>query len=235
VIDVHCHILPGVDDGSNSWDMTLEMCRLASQDGITHIVATPHANSQFVFDRRRLSERLEELRRRAPDIDFSLGCDFRVSYDNLRLAAEHPKDYTIGSGPHLLVEFSDYETPRQMMESLFRLHSVGFITIITHPERNPIIAQYPELPKQFVMMGSLIQITADALTGGWGRSAKAACERLLRDDLVSIIATDAHESARRRPILSKARKVAARLVGEEIAEQLVEHNPRMIVGTNCPQ
>jgi protein-tyrosine phosphatase len=81
MIDIHCHLLPGVDDGAQSWDITLEMCRLAEEDGVTHIVATPHSNFEYHYDREFHSILLEELRSRVPTLSFSLGCDFHLSYE----------------------------------------------------------------------------------------------------------------------------------------------------------
>ncbi len=229
MIDVHCHILPGVDDGSKTWDMTLDMCEIARQDGITHIVATPHANRRFPFHRERRAEELQELQGMIPDIEFSLGCDFHTSYENVTDAERNPSRYTIAGGQYLLVEFSDYQTPMQMADILFRLHSVGLETIITHPERNPVISEYPDLPEHFVGMGAKLQITADALVGNFGRRQKKTCETMLRKGLVSVIASDAHETHRRKPILSAAQKAASRIVGQAAATRLVEHNPQAIV------
>jgi protein-tyrosine phosphatase len=229
MVDVHCHILPGVDDGSKSWDMTLDMCRIAKKDGITHVVATPHANSRFPFDRERHAELLQELQERIPDIEFSLGCDFHTSYENIRDAERNPGRYTIAASQYLLVEFSDFQTRAQMADILFHLHSAGLETIITHPERNPVISEYRDLPEQFVSMGARLQITADALLGKWGGRQRKTCETLLRKGLVSVIATDAHEPHRRKPVLSEAREAASQIVGWATAIRLVDQNPRAII------
>jgi protein-tyrosine phosphatase len=227
--DVHCHILPGVDDGSKTWETTLDMCRIAKQDGITHIVATPHANSRYPYRREWHAEHLERLRERVSDIQFSLGCDFHTSYENVKDAERNPERYTIGGGQYLLVEFSDYQTPMQMADVLFRLHSAGLETIITHPERNPVISEYPDLPEQFVSLGARLQITADAVVGNWGRRQKKTCETLLRKGLVSAIASDAHGPHRRKPVLSAAREAASRIVGRSAATRLVVQNPQAII------
>jgi protein-tyrosine phosphatase len=229
MIDVHCHILPGVDDGARTWDMTREMCRIAKHDGITHIVATPHANSRFRFDRERHTEYLQEMRATIPDIEFWLGCDFHTSFENLQDIERNPKRYTIADSQYLLVEFSDFQTRTQMADILFRLHSAGLETIITHPERHLVITEYPDLPEQFVCMGARLQITAGALVGNWGQRQRKTCETLLSKGLVSIIATDAHEPHNRKPVLSEARKAASRIVGPAAATRLVDHNPRAVI------
>jgi protein-tyrosine phosphatase len=229
MIDIHNHILPGVDDGSQDWATTLEMCKIAQADGITHIVATPHANYRYPYDREQHTESLEQLREKVPDMQFSLGCDFHLSHENIQDALEHPGRYVIGNTPYLLVEFSDFQTPHQMTEDLFRLHSAGFLTIVTHPERNPIIDQYPDLPEQFFDMGASLQITAGSLIGDWGKKGKKTCETLLRKGLISFIASDAHEAKRRKPVLSAARQAAAKIVGSEAAQVLVQGNPCAVV------
>jgi protein-tyrosine phosphatase len=229
MIDIHNHILPGVDDGSKSWEMTLEMCALALADGITHIVATPHANHRYEYNREKHTESLQELRERFPALQFTLGCDFNLSHDNIQDALKHPDRYTIGDTPYLLVEFNDFQTPDQMTDSLFRLHSAGFLTIVTHPERNPIIDQYPDLPGQFVDMGSALQITASSLCGDWGRKPRKTCETLLKAGIVSFIATDAHDTKHRKPLLAATRQAAAKIVGTDEAEILVNGNPHTVL------
>src|SRR6516164_6934957 len=96
MIDIHCHILPGIDDGSPSWEITAEMCRMAAEDGVRHIVATPHANERFFYDRSRYEGMLQKLRNVGCGIKFSLGCDFHFSFDNIEDAVLHPRRYTIG-------------------------------------------------------------------------------------------------------------------------------------------
>jgi protein-tyrosine phosphatase len=228
MVDIHCHILPGVDDGPPDWATTLEMCRLASDDGIRHIVATPHANSRYAYNREQHQILLNELQTKVPQLTFSLGCDFHVSYENVETAIAYPRRFSIGESRFLLAELSDFGTPAQMKELLFRLHCAGFTTVITHPERNPILAQYRTLAAELVDMGSLLQITGDSLLGAWGRGTRKLAETYIKEGLVSVISSDAHDTRRRIPVLSKARKAAAKLVGEAAAQQMVETNPQAI-------
>jgi protein-tyrosine phosphatase len=134
MIDIHNHILPGLDDGSKSWDTTLEMCRLAVEDGIKHIVATPHANESYTYDRDRVREVIVELNRRIGDqLIFSIVCDFHLSYENIEDAVAHPRRHTIAATPYLLVEFSDFGISPKITDSFFRLQSARLTPIITHP------------------------------------------------------------------------------------------------------
>jgi protein-tyrosine phosphatase len=228
MVDVHCHLLPGVDDGANSWETTLEMCRLAQQDGVAHIVATPHANYEYAYDRGSHLALLDELRVRFPALSFSLGCDFHLSYDNVQDAMQHPGRYAIGDSHYLLVELSDYST-FNAAQMLYDLQTAGLIPILTHPERNPIILGKPESLQEFADLGCLIQITANSLTGFWGKQPQKFCQEMLRKELVHFIASDAHGVKARAPILSAARNAAAKIVGAARAERLVSSNPADVV------
>src|ERR1700730_15686003 len=168
MIDIHSHILPNLDDGSKSWDMTLEMCRLAIRDGITHIVATPHANDTYMFSRDRVRDLVHELDNKVGDqLAFSIGCDFHLSFENIEEAIAHPQRYTIAAKQYLLVELSEYGIPPQVSDGLLRLREAGMIPIITHPERNGILQRRPERVLEWVEAGCLVQITASALTSSW--------------------------------------------------------------------
>src|SRR5213082_3413854 len=116
MVDIHSHILPGVDDGASSWAIAIDMVAAAAKDGIRHIVATPHSNAQFRYDRSAHAERLLELRERAGvPVELSLGCDFHFSSENVQAALQDGKQFCIGSGPYLLVEFSDSAFHRMPM------------------------------------------------------------------------------------------------------------------------
>src|SRR5207248_9627809 len=109
MIDIHCHILPQLDDGRKSWEIVLEMCRLAQEDGIQHIVATPHANDRYTYERREAQAALDVLRQRCtPTLTFSLGCELHLSYENLQSVIAGPREFIIGQTPYLLVELSNY-------------------------------------------------------------------------------------------------------------------------------
>jgi hypothetical protein len=132
VVDIHSHILPEVDDGPKSWDVSVAMCRAAAADGITHMVATPHANDRYHYDRDYLQGLLNHLQQLAGDApQLSLGCDFHLSYDNLQDALAHPTRYVIGKTRYLLVEFSNFSVPQQTAEYFFKLGSIGLVPIIT--------------------------------------------------------------------------------------------------------
>ncbi len=230
MVDVHCHIIPEVDDGARSWEMAAKMCRMAAADGIDHIVATPHANDEFSYNRQSLSQPLDRLRQVAgSSLSFSLGCDFHFSYENVEGALAQPERYVIENTRYLLIEFSDYGIAPSTGDTLFRLITRGLTPIITHPERNPLLQRELEKVVPWIEIGCLVQVTANALTGRWGETARHAADWLLRHEAVHLLATDAHDTKDRPPILSTARDIVAQSYGADVAKALVEDNPRAIV------
>jgi len=230
MIDIHCHILADVDDGPKSWDISEEMCRMAAADGIEHIVATPHANHRYAYDRELLTGVLQSLQQRIGDVPrLSLGCDFHLSYENLQDAMVRPEHYVIASSRYLLVELSNYSIPAQIEASFAQLGDKGIIAVITHPERNPILQQTPQRVLKWVEMGCVVQVTASALTGAWGERVWRTAEWLLQREAVHVLATDAHDTKHRIPVLSAGRKEAELISGAEVARSLVDDNPRAIV------
>jgi len=230
MIDIHSHLLPGLDDGSKSWDMTLKMCHFAIQDGIMHIVATPHADDTYAYSRDLVRDLVTELGNKVGDqLAFSVGCDFHFSFENIEDAIAHPRRYTIATTHYLLVELSDYGIPPQVSDSLLRLQAAGMIPIITHPERNAILQRRPERVLEWVDAGCLAQVTASAVTGFWGDTARRVAMWLLENDAVHVLASDAHDDKHRRPILSEARAAVSKLFGPGVARTLVQDNPQAIV------
>lgn len=230
MVDIHSHILPSIDDGSTSWEMTLEMCEIAVNDGITHMVASPHSDDTYKYDRIAYQHLLEDLRARmAGRLEFSLGCDFHMSFENITAVRRDPSLFCIGNSNYLLVEFSNFGISRQMLKTVEEFLDFGLFPIVTHPERNRMLQATPELVLDMANAGCVIQVTANSLTGFWGNSAKKMSEWLLKKNVVHVLATDAHDPKHRVPVLSKGRAAAAAIVGDEIASLLVNANPRAIV------
>jgi protein-tyrosine phosphatase len=230
MVDIHSHILPGLDDGSRSWEMTLEMCRLAIADGITHIVATPHADETYEYNPHRVRDLVAELSHKVGDgLAIDVGCDFHLSFENIEDAIVHPQRYTIACKQYLLVELSEYGIPLQIGEIFRRLQAVGTVPIITHPERNSILQRRPERVLEWVDLGCLVQVTASAVTGMWGDTARRISMWLLENDAVHVLASDAHDDKYRKPILSEARDAVSRRFGANLARELVRDNPEAIV------
>lgn len=230
MVDIHSHILPEVDDGARSWEMAVHMCHMAAGDGIRHMVATPHSNDEYVYDRARLQEKLAELQSRTGSVlQLSLGCDFHFSYDNLMDLERDPKRFMISGTNSLLVEFSDFSLPPWITNKLEELLRSGIRPIITHPERNLILQKHPEQVLDWARMGCPVQVTANSLTGQWGKQAHNVAHWLLRNNAVHIIATDCHNVDGRPPILSRAFAVLEDAYGQPTASALVSDNPNAVI------
>jgi protein-tyrosine phosphatase len=230
VVDIHSHILPEVDDGPKSWDISVAMCRAAAADGITHMVATPHANDRYHYDREYLQGLVAHLQQRIGDTPkLSLGCDFHLSYDNLQDALSHPTRYVIEGTRYLLVEFSNYSVPQQSTDSFRKLGDLGITPIITHPERNPILRENLQRVAEWADQGCVVQMTGSALTGFWGEQTRRAAIWLLEHQAAHVLATDAHDTEKRVPVLSTARDAVAAICGLQIAQAMVEGNPGAII------
>jgi protein-tyrosine phosphatase len=232
VVDIHSHILPEVDDGPKSWDAAVTMCRMAAADGITHQVATPHANDRYRYDRPYLQGLVDELQKKIGDSPkLSLGCDFHLSYDNLQDALVNPSRYAIEGTHYILVELSNYSVPLQTTDSFLKLGDCGLTCVITHPERNPILRESPQRVVEWAEQGCVIQMTGSALTGFWGERVRRVARWLLEHNSVHVLSTDAHDTEKRIPVLSTARDAAAEIAGNEVAQALVEDNPRAIINS----
>ena len=229
MIDIHHHLLWGLDDGADTPATTLAMARLAAEQGITHIVATSHASTHWTFQPEVVAARTAELRTvlAAENIPLTLGtgCDFHLSYDNLADAKMNPHKYTINNGDYLLVELPDYGLPLNLAETFYELQILGVTPILTHPERNLTLQADPNRMIEWLRGGMLIQVTAASIAGSFGKSSEKASMRLLADNWVHFIATDAHNMNSRPPLVREAWEIVERKCGAEAAERLFVTNP----------
>lgn len=241
MIDLHHHLLFGVDDGSKSLEQSVGMVTMAVDDGITHIVATPHADETWHYDRERNAAILQEIRDALPPavaarITLGLGCDFHVTLENTQDAHLHRKRYTINETEYLLIELPDVGIPTRLDEVLYKLRLDGLTPILTHPERNATLQRSPERLKEWIASGLLLQVTAGSLTGHFGTTAETVAWQFLQQHWVHFLATDAHNLDRRPPHMSSARRLVAQRLGEATAERLCVTNPFAVFeGRALPQ
>ncbi len=232
MIDIHCHILPGLDDGAKTMDEAISMARMAAADGIRTLVASSHI-TPGVYDNPpdRIIAAAEafgdRLRQEGIPIRVVPGADVRMTPEMLNgggryLCINRDTSYLLFEFPHDLI-------PPGSDRLIGALRDRGLIPVITHPERNTDFQRRPEKLEPFVKMGCLIQITAMSLTGGFGPRAQAVAERFLKEGWVDVIATDAHDTVKRPPILSRAARRAEELVGAEAANAMVFETPEKIV------
>lgn len=226
MIDIHHHLLFGLDDGPREIEVSLAMAEMSIQNGVTHVVCTPHSSEQYAFNPQVNSERLAMLQEQLGDrLTLALGCDFHLMYDNIEDATVHPSRYSINGKNYLLVEFPNHSISPSMTEIFFRLGLAGLTSIITHPERNPVVVRHPERLAEWIRNGCYVQITAASLDGRFGKTAQQVSHDLLRQNWVHFIATDAHDVTSRPPKLRKAYDTVAMRYGVETAERLCVTNP----------
>jgi len=230
MIDIHCHVLPGLDDGAKDLETAVMMCKMASEDGIEAMVCTPHANDQYPFDPDVVRRKIAEVNTQTSGVPrLYQGCDFHLSYENIQDAFANPRRYTLNQGRYLLVELADLAIPPNIYDLFADFRSRGVVPIITHPERNGwLISQRVEVMK-WVQAGTMLQVTSASLLGRFGKSAARFCAWLLDRGMVHFVATDSHNVTGRAPLLSAAYKQVVASHGVETAERLFRENPRAVV------
>jgi protein-tyrosine phosphatase len=271
MIDIHSHLLPGLDDGAKTLEESVQMCRISYKDGVRTIVGTPHTlNGLYLNDRETILAKVKELNEalmkcgmrnsefgikepnaalhtpqsemffnsaiRTPHSALKIlpGADVRLCEKTL-LQLDQGKVMTVSDGKkYLFLEFPSQGIPYQAEEVIFQIMTRGIIPIITHPERNLEIGQRPQRYYKMIQMGCLGQVTAMSLTGEFGPKVRQIAERLLKNRLIHFIASDAHSTDGRPPILSEGVRAAEKIVGKEEAQKMVTQYPQAILEGRKP-
>ncbi len=227
MIDCHCHILAGFDDGAVNTDMSVIMAQLAAADGISTIVATPHIREGLPSPAniQKATQLLNGwLKQMHVPVTVIPGAEVPLIAD-LEIMA----DYTINNTSYVLVEFPHSHLPDRFQDIIFQMKVKGFRPIIAHPERHPGIILQPEILFDLHDSDVFVQITADSITGRFGNEIKRCAEYLLQNDVVDIIASDAHSTEGRTPGLSKGADRTGEIIGLEKANKLVSTNPEAVI------
>jgi protein-tyrosine phosphatase len=231
VIDIHSHILFGLDDGSPDVGTSLDMLRMAGRHGTTDVVLSPHANLEYRWDEGRVEAHRAELEgANDTGVRVHRGCDFHLQFENIEDAVRNPRKYTIAGGPYLLVEFSDVLILRNTTQIFEELLGAGMIPVITHPERNVLLQQRLESLRGWVELGCYLQVTGQSILGEFGRRALQYSEKLMDEGLVHFVASDGHDLVRRPPVLDRAYEEIRRRWDEDTAEWLLRRNPGAAIG-----
>ena len=232
MVDIHHHLLWGVDDGAKDFETSVAMAKASASDGVTHVVCTPHANGHYSYDPAVNEQKARELQAkldadRVPLI-VGLGCDFHLSYDNVVEAKENPAKFSVNGLGYLMVEIPDYGVPPGLTETFYELQLAGLTPILTHPERNPTLQADQSRLAEWMRGGVLVQVTGDSVTGKMGKAAEKMAHMLLQRRWVHFLATDAHGINSRPPRLSEARKLVAKKYGATYAEDLTRKHPMAV-------
>ena len=261
MIDIHTHILSGLDDGAKTLEESIKMCRISYQDGIKTIVATPHIlpgiykndRSTILSALQQLNAAIKKLGVRSSEfgtqnidpitqrpnnsidaLKILPGADVHFSSDIFQRYEKGEVVTVNDQGRYLMVEFDFQSIPYRSEEVLFQLIMHGMVPIITHPERNLEIIRNPKRYYEMIRMGCLGQVTAMSLTGEFGSQEKRTAERLLTHRLIHFIASDAHSTDGRPPILSAGVRAAEKIVGKEEARKMVTEYPEAIIEGRKP-
>lgn len=235
VIDLHCHILPGVDDGAGSMDDACRMARLAAESGISVIVATPHCNipgqqpnTRSAALNQRFAELNRQLRLQGIDIQVLPGAEV-FARDNLFTLLQERKLNTINNSRYLLVEFYFGESASTISSALLQVRQAGLIPIVAHPERYEAVQHDPGLAVGWFRDGYIIQLNKGSLLGRLGRGAKHCGLWLLDHGFAHVIASDAHSPEYRTPYMTNLVNFLLDYYPAAYVNLLLEKNPQRII------
>jgi len=234
VIDIHNHILPGLDDGASDWDASLEMARMAVEDGIEAVVCTPHwVSGVSEVGPNTILELVESFRERltARGVDLAVhpGAELRVDAALPYRLADGQALTLNQSGSYALIELPMEFIPRGMENLFYDMQVQGITPVLAHPERNSALRTTPQKLFDWVKTGIIVQITAASLLGRFGEGIRKFSVQLMERGVVHVIATDSHGPQVRTPVLSEARHEAGHIVGPEEAWRMVHERPLAII------
>ena len=237
--DIHCHIIPGVDDGSSSFEESVRMLKLEYNEGVRTIIATPH------FRRRMFETPIEEIVRQfipvrdaaahigSQGIRMFLGCELHSTMD-METLIEQGAVATMAGTRYVLSEFSGAHDTAYVRERLSRLINKGFKPIIAHIERYPKVRKDLSFITDLVNMGCLVQVNAESIIGKEGLATRSFCNKLMAQDLLHFVASDCHNTTDRVPNLKGAYQTIAAKMGEDYADELLVVNPSRILRSIRP-
>ena len=232
-IDIHCHIMPGVDDGSPDIATSLEMLRIADKNGITHLILTPHHKPMHhnvspehnVAYRKRLQEAAAEA-----GIKAKLFSGNEIYYsDETMEELESGKICSLAGSDYVLVEFHPTNPYKAIQNAAGRIQAAGFIPIIAHVERYSDIVSHPDRVSDLIQMGCFIQVNASSVMGKYGFGISHFTKKLLKERMVHFIASDAHDTGSRAPQLLDCRNYVERKFGQDYGKKLFFTNPANVI------
>ncbi|MGB7885277.1 MAG: CpsB/CapC family capsule biosynthesis tyrosine phosphatase [Xanthobacteraceae bacterium] len=238
MIDLHCHLLPGVDDGAKDLAMSLAMARMAASDGISTIACTPHIlpgvyNNGGPAIRRAVARLAESIAGAGIPITLVTGADVHIAPD-LDLQLRDGRALTLNNSRYLLLEPPHHVLPPRLEDLIFGLQAAGYVPIVTHPERLSWVEGHYDLIERLVSSSVLMQITAGSVMGRFGRRPRYWAERMLDEGLCHLLATDAHNTEQRVPRMADARDFVAQRLGNDEAINLVLRRPQGILKNLSP-
>ena len=235
MIDLHCHILPGLDDGAQTLDESLDMARIASKDGITKIVATPHMfrdahmTKDFSIIRQKVLDLNSALNEAQIPVEVFTGAELFLSPNLLEEIDKNPSYLTLNESAYVIIELPPGQVFLGVQSLFFDLMSRGIVPILAHPERNDFFVQNPSWLYKLIIHGCFIQANAGSFLGIYGRKVREAVFYFLKMNFIHFIASDGHNTRNIAPRLTQAVNAVAKVIGEEKSHFLVEENPQSVL------
>ena len=233
MIDIHCHILPNVDDGSESLEESIEMAKIAESEGITRIVNTSHCHFDFKYKKgNELKLELEKfnqvLKEENINIEVLLGNELYYTSDLIERFNELDF-FSMNNSKYILMEFSPINFPKNIEDVIYEIKIRGYIPIIAHAERYKQVQEDVNIVLDCIKEGALIQVNASSILGKNGENVEDTSKKLLDNNMVHFVATDAHSSNRRRPLIKDSYNYILKNYGKEVAEKLFIENPTSVI------
>ena len=233
MIDIHCHIVPNIDDGAKNLDDALEMAKIAYNQGIRKIINTSHYHPNFSYIKgKELLSRVKEfnniLKLNNIDIEVFIGNELYYSEDIIEII-EQKEFYSLNNSRYLLIEFSPLNFPKNILDIIYEIKIRGYIPILAHVERYKKVQENVNLIYECINEGALIQVNSSSIIGKNGNEIKKVSDILLYNNMIHFIATDAHSSTRRRPIIKETYNYVVKKYGEKKAQTLFIQNPSKVI------
>lgn len=231
MIDIHCHVLHAIDDGPFDLETSLQLCRMASSEGIRKIIATPHyiIGENCSYDiKGKIAILNSELRKQKIEIEIFPGNEAFIDYD-LKDKLAKGECLTLNNSRYMLLELPMLEVPRFTADVIYEIQLKGYVPIIAHPERNIVICEKPEIIYKLVENGCLVQVNSTSLMGTSGERSHNTAKQLLKHSLVHFVATDAHSIGMRRPVMRGVKHILLELCGKQAADRILDIYPNAVL------
>ena len=237
MIDIHCHILPEVDDGSRSLNESIEMAMIAKEQGITKIVNTSHYHPDFRYKKgEELLKELEDfnnvLKENMIDIEVVIGNEIYYTKDLIK-EIDELDFYTLNNSRYILIELPPTNFPKDLCNIVYELKEKNYIPVFAHVERYREVQENPELIYEVINAGAIIQVNSHSILGKSGKELQKVCNTLLNRNMVHVVGTDAHSSKRRTPIFLDAYKYVSEKYSKEMADDLFIKNNNDIINNEA--
>lgn len=231
--DIHCHLIPGVDDGAEDMEEALKLLQMEYQDGVRIIYLTPHYRRRmFECPMDRIEHQYETLKKEAnkivPDMKLYLGCEYHANMEMLELIQNGMRP-TMGKSRCVLTEFSGTVELRFLQERCYTLLSNGYTPIIAHAERYSIIRKNLDVLEPLVDMGAYVQMNAESIIGKEGFFMKQFCKKAMKKGYLHFVGSDAHDTHRRKPLIGKCAEYLEKTMGEAYKNRILIENPKEIM------